>query len=74
MPRVKVDTDSGNDVELHYEDYGEGPWPQRQVSTAHAGGSSLVEGRTVVHAGRAQRRHRDQGKVRGCPQHLNSLA
>ncbi|MGA3218003.1 MAG: hypothetical protein ABSE77_02820 [Acidimicrobiales bacterium] len=52
MPRVKVGTDSGNDVELHYEDYGEGPWPRSQVSTAHAGGSSSSRGgRSCVPAG-----------------------
>jgi hypothetical protein len=33
MPRVKVGTDSGNDVEGHYEDYAEGPWPLRKCES-----------------------------------------
>jgi hypothetical protein len=33
MPRVKLGADSRHDVEIHYEDYGEGRWPRRQVRT-----------------------------------------
>jgi len=74
---VKVGTDSRDDVEVHYEDDGEGPWRRRQVSTSHSDGSSSSRGgRSCVPAGHnaaigttarfegAPNRHgRDQGGV-----------
>jgi hypothetical protein len=55
MPRVKVGTDSGNDVEGHYEDYAEGPWPLRKCES-HLAWHRKLEAVQDVHR-IADRRH-----------------